>query len=101
MDAVNGHAQGAMPLSPQQQRAIAEFEMALSTAQAIDYRAGALDAGRAAGGPAELARKTKPAFFIGINDPLGGNPKGTPFTPEIFHLFDAWANQYASSSDFG
>jgi cytochrome c peroxidase len=101
MDAVNGHAQGAMPLSPQQQRAIAEFEMALSTAQAIDYRAGALDAGRAAGGPAELARKTKPAFFIGINDPLGGNPMGTPFTPEIFHLFDAWANQYASSSDFG
>jgi cytochrome c peroxidase len=32
-----------------------------------------------------------PAFFIGINDPLGGNPLGTAFTPVIFHLFDAWA----------
>jgi cytochrome c peroxidase len=50
MDAVRGHAQGAMALSPKQQQAIAEFEMALATAQAIDYRAGALDAGRAAGG---------------------------------------------------
>jgi hypothetical protein len=34
-----------------------------------------------------------PAFFVGINDPLGGNPQGTPFTPVIFNLFDAWANQ--------
>ena len=101
MDAVSGHAQGAMALSPQQQQAIAKFEMALSTAQAIDYRAGALDAGRAAGGPAELARKTKPAFFIGINDPLGGNPLGTPFTPVIFNLFDPWTSQHESSTNFG
>ena len=75
--------------------------MALSTAQAIDYRAGALDAGRAVGGPAELARKTKPAFFIGINDPLGGNPLGTPFTPVIFNLFDSWTNQHESNTNFG
>ena len=101
MDAVNGHAQATVPLSPQQQQAIVEFEMALSTAQAIDYRAGALDAGRAAGGPAELARKTKAAFFIGINDPLGGNPLGTPFTPVIFDLFDSWTNQHESGADFG
>ena len=101
MDAVSGHAQGAMALSPQQQQAIAEFEMALSTAQAIDYRAGALDAGKARGGPAELARKTKPAFFIGINDPLGGNPLGTPFTPMIFNLFGPWSNQHESSTNFG
>ena len=33
-----------------------------------------------------------PAFFICINDPLGGNPMGTAFTPVIFKLFDAWAN---------
>ena len=101
MDAVSGHAQGTTALSPQQQQAIAEFEMALSTAQAIDYRAGALDAGRAAGGPADLARKTKRAFFIGINDPLGGNPLGTPFKPAIFNLFDPWTNQHESSTNFG
>lgn len=100
MDAVSGHAQGAT-LSPQQQQAIAEFEMALSTAQAVDYRAGALDADGAGGGPVVLARKTKPAFFIGINDPLGGNPLGIPFTPVIFDLFDAWTNQHESSSNFG
>jgi cytochrome c peroxidase len=29
---------------------------------------------------------------VGINDPLGGNPRGTPFTPVIFNLFNAWAN---------
>jgi cytochrome c peroxidase len=100
MDAVRGHAQGAIPLSPQQQRAIAEFEMTLSTAQAIAYSAGALDQGGATGGPVELARKTKPAFFIGINDPLGGNPLGTPFTPVIFNLFDPWTDQYQSSTSF-
>jgi cytochrome c peroxidase len=101
MDAVSGHAQGATALSPQQLQAITEFEMALSTAQAIDYRAGALDAGTALGGPAELVRKTMPAFFIGINDPLGGNPRGTPFTPVVFNLFESWVNQHDSSANFG
>ena len=93
LDATNGHAQGATALTAQQQQAIVDFEMALSTAQAYDYRAGVLSAGGAAGGPVNLAMHTNPAFFIGINDPLGGNPHGTPFTPVIFSLFDAWANQ--------
>jgi hypothetical protein len=66
--------------------------MALSTAQAIDYRAGALNANGATGGPTNIDAHTMPAFFIGINDPLGGNPHGTPFTPVIFNLYDAWAN---------
>ena len=101
MDAVSGHAQGAMLLSTQQQQAIAQFEMALSTAQAIDYGAGVLDASQATGGPVELAQKTTPAFFIGINDPLGGNPLGTEFTPVIFNLFDGWINPHASSTDPG
>jgi hypothetical protein len=39
-----------------------------------------------------LASQTTPAFFIGINDPLGGNPHLTPFTPAIFDLFGAWVN---------
>lgn|SRR6185312_8352932 len=93
LDAVSGHAQGTTPLTPQQQQAIVDFEMALATAQAYDYRAGALDGGGATGGPVPLGRETMPAFFVGVNDPLGGNPKGIPFTPTIFNLFDAWANR--------
>jgi hypothetical protein len=94
LDATNGHAQGTTPLTMEQQQAIVEFEMALSTAQAVDYRAGALDANGATGGPLSIATQTRPAFFVGINDPLGGNPRGIPFTPVIFNLFDAWENAY-------
>ena len=92
VDATNGHAQASTPPSPEQQQAIVDFEMALATAQALDYQAGALNRWGATGGPARLGARTMPAFFVGINDPLGGNPHGTPFTPVIFNLFDAWAN---------
>jgi hypothetical protein len=92
LDATSGHAQGTTPLTTSQQQAIVSFEMALSTAQAWDYTAGNLSAGGASGGPSTLALQTTPTFFIGINDPLGGNPHGTAFTPVIFQLFDAWAN---------
>jgi len=44
VDATNIHAQGSTPLTPQQQQDIVNFEMALSTAQAYDYGAGALNA---------------------------------------------------------
>jgi hypothetical protein len=94
LDATNGHAQAATPLTIQQQQAIVDLETALSTAQAFDYRAGTLNANGATGGPVSLATQTTPAFFVGINDPLGGNPRATPFTPVIFNLFDAWADAY-------
>jgi hypothetical protein len=29
---------------------------------------------------------------VGINDPLGGNPTGTAFTPVVFTIFQPWAN---------
>jgi cytochrome c peroxidase len=93
-DATNGHAQGSRPLTPEQQQAIVSFEMALSTAQAVDFRAGDLNANGATGGPSTLAAVTTPAFFVGINDPLGGNPHGTAFTPAIFTLFGAWASSH-------
>jgi cytochrome c peroxidase len=92
LDATSGHAQGSTPLTPQQQKAIVDFEMNLMTAQAVDYRAGALNANGANGGPSMLGTNAMPAFFVGINDPLGGNPHGTLFTPVIFNLFDAWTN---------
>jgi cytochrome c peroxidase len=99
LDATNGHAQATKPLTAQQQEAIVNFEIALSTAQAFDFRAGALNDDGATGGPTALALQTIPAFFIGINDPLGGNPKGTPFTPVIFSLFNAWANRQSHDLD--
>ena len=92
VDATNIHAQASTPLTPQQQQDIVNFEMALSTAQAYDYGAGALNAHGANGGPVNLVTQTMAAFFVGINDPLGGNPHGIPFTPVIFDLFNAWAN---------
>jgi cytochrome c peroxidase len=91
MDATSGHAEGRVPLTAEQQNKIVDFEMSLITAQAYDYQAGALNAGDANGGPVFLAKHAIPDFFIGINDPLGGNPKNVPFTPAIFGLFDGWA----------
>jgi hypothetical protein len=99
VDATNIHAKGITPLTPQHQQAIVDFEMALTTAQAFDYRAGALNANGATGGPVSIGTRTVPDFFVGINDPLGGNPHGTPFTPVIFNLFDAWANQESHDGD--
>jgi cytochrome c peroxidase len=99
LDATNGHAQASIPLTPQQQQAIVSFEMALATAQAFEYRAGALIRDGANGGPLRLGTNTMPAFFVGINDPLGGNPHGLPFTPVIFDLFDAWANPAATDGE--
>jgi cytochrome c peroxidase len=84
VDATMGHAQATTPLTPQQQQQIVAFEMGLSTAQAIDFGAGSLEARGATGGPVSLF--TQP-FFIGINDPLGQNSFNTPFNPVIFTLF--------------
>jgi cytochrome c peroxidase len=99
LDATNGHAQASAPLTPQQQEAIVKFEMALVTAQQVDFRAGALNSDGATGGPTSLGTQTMSAFFVGINDPLGGNPRGTPFTPVIFTLFDGWANAQSNRSE--
>jgi hypothetical protein len=93
LDATSGHAQGTTPLTPPQQQAIVNFEMGLATAQVFDYRAGLFNANGASGGPSAIAAQTMPAFYVGINDPLGGNPRGIPFTPVIFDLFDAWMPQ--------
>ncbi len=101
LDATSGHAEGRTPLTPQQQQEIVAFEMGLTTAQAIDYKAGFLHTDGAAGGPVAIAERTMPDFFIGINDPLGGNPHATPFTPVIFNLFSAWQNTGLPSSKAG
>ena len=93
IDATNGHAQAATPPTAQQVQDIVNFETALRTAQAIDFRAGWLNTGGANGGPVPLAAQS---FFVGINDSFpasfGFNPTGAPFNAAIFNLFDAWLN---------
>ena len=87
-DATLGHAQGANAPSPQQLADIVAFETALYTAQAYDERAGWLSS-HAAGGAPNLSAQP---FYIGINDPLGGNPTGAPFNPNAFSLYDSWSS---------
>jgi cytochrome c peroxidase len=87
INATAGHAEGLKPLTADQTKQILDFEMALFTAQGFDDRAGALGKGGAQGGPVHLSKQE---FFLGINDPLGGNPSGAPFSPEIFTLFAPW-----------
>ena len=93
-----GHAQAAAPPTPQQVQDIVNFETALRTAQAIDFRAGFLNADEANGGPVPLASQ---AFFIGINDSFpasfGFNPTGAPFNAAIFNLFDPWLNSHSEA----
>jgi cytochrome c peroxidase len=91
VDATLIHAQGAAAPSAAQQQQIVNFESGIFTAQLFDYKAQFLDADGATGGPVAL-QKLLPGFFIGINDPLGLNPKGTPFTSNIFDLYKPWGN---------
>jgi hypothetical protein len=96
IDATTGHAQASAIPTSQQVQDIVNFETSLITAQAIDYRAGALNGNGASGGPIALAAQQ---FFVGINDPLGNNPHGTPFTADIFNLYDAWASSHLPVKD--
>jgi cytochrome c peroxidase len=88
-DATTGHAQASQDLTVEQREEIVRFELALSSAQAEGRGTGLLDANGARGGPVNLSQQ---GFFLGINDPLGHNPIGTPFDRVAAHLFDAWAD---------
>jgi cytochrome c peroxidase len=91
-DATLGHAQASQPLTAAQQQQIVAFETGLFTAQIFDDSARDLTEDGARGGPAALAQQF-PSFYIGINDPLGHNPTGAPFNPNIFDLYRAWSGQ--------
>ena len=97
-DATTGHAQATTPPTPAQVAQIVAFEKGILTAQSKDQAAGPLDAYGATGGPAGL-QATLAAFFPGINDPLGSNPRGIPFTNNIFTLYDAWTSAPEDRSD--
>jgi len=88
-DATLGHAQATNPPTPQQLAQIVSFETALYTAQSQDENAGNLTAFGATGGPVNLSKQP---FYIGINDSLGGDPTGAAFNPNVFTLYNQWAN---------
>lgn len=89
IDATLTHALGNAAPNATQQQQIVGFESGIFTAQAFDDKALYLSADGAMGGPDALANSLS-GFFVGINDPLGGNPKGLPFTSQIFDLYQAW-----------
>jgi cytochrome c peroxidase len=96
--ATRGHAEGAADITAVQRDAIVQFETGLYTAQLVDWRAGDLRTGGASGGPAALSVAP---FFLGINDPFGGNPSGAPFDANAFGLYQAWAGDDRSSCGAG
>lgn len=88
-DATLGHAQALTPPTDAQLEQIVSIQQGLFVAQSKDNLAGPLDAIGALGGPVNLSAQN---FFLGINDPLGGNPSGVPFTSEAMTLYQAWLN---------
>jgi cytochrome c peroxidase len=82
------HGQRVDPLPPELAAASRDFQLGVFFAQIEDRVAGRLDAAGAMGGPAHLAAQP---FYVGINDLLGGDPTGRPFSRKVFDLFDAWS----------
>jgi len=61
------------------------------TAQIFDDVGQFLFSNGAKGGPISLSQQVA-KFFIGVNDPLGQNPTGAPFTSDVFDLYSHWSN---------
>jgi cytochrome c peroxidase len=95
-EATIGHAQASLHVTPQKRQQIVDFEMGLFSAQSRDNEAGNLNAQGAGGGPHAISRQP---FFIGINDPVGLNPTGAAFTPNVFTLFNAWESLESSENN--
>ena len=51
------------------------------------------------GGHGGLEALSQQNFYIGINDPIGLNPTGTPFDPSAFTLYTAWADSDAEGEE--
>ena len=96
-DATLGHAQALASPTNTQLEQIVSFQQQLFVAQSKDNLAGPLDSIGALGGPVNLSSEN---FFLGINDPLGGNPTGAAFTSEVFTLYRAWLNLGKGTSKY-
>ena len=89
IDATLIHAEADKAPNANQQTQIVTFETGIFTAQTSDNTAGVLNDNGATGGPVALSLQLA-QFFIGVNDPLGLNPTGQPFNPNIFDLYKPW-----------
>jgi cytochrome c peroxidase len=102
VDATIDHAQGdGTRPTPTEQQEIVNFEMGLTTAQALGFHTGPLNVSGATGGPQEL---TNQPYFISMNSSIhfllpqfeqpGGlvTPGDGQFTPAIFNTFNTWQN---------
>jgi hypothetical protein len=115
VDATLGHAQGSVKPSAEQQQQIVNFEgctraltpelcantpatAGVFAAQIFDDAGINLSGDGGDGGPVALSKEL-PKFFIGINDPLGQNPTGKPFDPEIFDLYSDWGDRRGNSRE--
>jgi cytochrome c peroxidase len=81
------HAQAAQPPTLEQQTAIVNFELGLTSAQSFSFRAGELDAVGAQGGATNLSAQT---YYPGTNDSLGADPKGEAFHSTAFTLYNSF-----------
>ena len=89
LDATLTHAQAEHPPTPTQLSLIVNFELALNSAQLLDFKAGKLSTHGGNGGPKFLSTQE---FYPGINDSLGGDPHGQKFDPNVFTIYSAWEN---------
>ncbi len=95
IDATLIHAQANAAPTIEQQTAIVNFEMGLTSAQMVDYRAGWLNRYGARGGPMALSNQS---YYPGTNDALGADPKGNPFNSSAFTLYSAWESATGGDS---
>jgi hypothetical protein len=113
VDATLGHAQGLAAPTANQQQQIVTFEgcnradtpalcantpasAGVFTAQIFDDTGRFLFSNGAKGGPISLSQQVA-KFFIGVNDPLGQNPTGAPFSADVFDLYGNWGNLHGHS----
>lgn len=86
IDATLGHAQ-ATGTNQSQMDAIVAFESSIYSAQTKDKVAGDLIA-------VQDQLFDPSSFYIGINDPLGHDPKGIGFDEHVFSVFDGWSGEH-------
>ncbi|MEO5883807.1 MAG: cytochrome C [Caldimonas sp.] len=87
-EATIGHAQGALPLTDDERKAIVDFELGIHTAQQEDKAAGRLDMNGANGGPSFLSGVLT---YFGINDTLVGDYRShAAFDPNAMTLYQGW-----------
>ena len=90
-DATRGHARSDRDLTGEEATAIVDFENSVTTAQILDFKAGWLDEDGATAGPANLALQN---FYVTINDVLGADHFGSPFSTSVMTMFDGWTGSH-------